>query len=127
LFDCGVRQKLVAGFIKGGSAMKAFGIMLLGMAMVLFLVVGVQADDKEVTLKGTVTCAKCDLKETQSCHTVIKVKEGDKDVVYYFDKASSKKYHKPICTEAKEGTVKGTVSEMDGKKYVKVTKLELKE
>jgi hypothetical protein len=105
--------------------MKSFGVAVLGLAMAFLLVVSVRAEDKEVTLKGTVTCAKCDLKETQSCHTVIKVKEDGKDVVYYFDKTSSKKYHKPICQEAKEGTVTGTVSEMDGKKYVKVSKLKL--
>ena len=47
-------------------------ICVLGLA--LALVVGVQAqDDKEVTLKGTITCAKCDLKLEKACHTVIKV------------------------------------------------------
>ena len=48
---------------------------------------------KEETLKGKITCAKCDLAIEESCQTVIKV--GDK--VYYFDKDSNKKYHKEIC------------------------------
>jgi hypothetical protein len=109
--------------------MKAVASMVLGLAVALFLVVGVRADDqKEVELKGTITCAKCDLKESPTCQTVIKVKGDDgKDVVYYFDKAGGKKYHGKICQEAKEGTVKGTVDEKDGKKVVTVSKLEWKE
>src|SRR5262249_6226461 len=49
---------------KGGSAMKVAFSTVLGLAVVLALVVKVQArDDKEVTLQGSITCAKCDLKE----------------------------------------------------------------
>lgn len=108
--------------------MKAVASMFLGMAVALFLVTGVRADEKEVELKGTITCAKCDLKDSENCHTVIKVKGDDgKDVVYWFDKDGTKKYHKKICTEAHEGTVKGTVAEKDGKKWVTVSKLEWKE
>jgi hypothetical protein len=109
--------------------MKAAGLMVLGLAMCLVLVVGTRADDKkEVELKGTLTCAKCDLKETPSCQTVIKVKGDDgKETVYYFEKAGHKKYHGKVCQEAKDGTVKGTVEEKDGKKWITVTKLEWKE
>jgi hypothetical protein len=97
---------------------------LLGVAVVFAMVTVVMAaDDKEVTLKGTITCAKCDLKvEGQtSCATVIKVKEGGKDVVYYFDKASHGKNHKSICQTPKEGSVTGKVSEKDGKKTIAAT------
>jgi hypothetical protein len=100
--------------------------MLLGLAVMLALVVSVRADE-EKTLKGTITCAKCDLKKADKCHTVIKVKEGDEEVVYWFDEASSKKHHRPICQEAKEGTVTGTVSKKDDKHIVKVSKVEFKE
>ena len=100
----------------------------VSLAVVLGFFALAQADDaKEETLKGTITCAKCDLKIQKRCNTVIKVKKDDKDVVYYFDKDSNKKYHKDTCMEAKEGTVTGTVSEKDGKKYVKVSKVEYKE
>jgi len=93
---------------------------------VLFAFVsGVNAAD-EKTLTGKITCAKCDLKKEKSCMTVIVVKDGDKDTVYYFDTDSSKKHHKEICTEAKEGTVKGEVSEKDGKKVIKVSKVDFK-
>jgi hypothetical protein len=106
--------------------MKAAWSLLLGLAVVLAFVVGTRAEDKkeEKTLKGTITCAKCDLKETDKCQTVIKVKDGDKEIVYYFDAAGHKKNHKAICTEAKPGSVTGTVSEKDGKHYVKVSKVE---
>jgi len=84
----------------------------------------VAADEKEVTLKGTITCAKCDLKLAEKCATVIKVQENGADVVYWFDSASHKKNHKAICMDPKAGTVTGTVSEKDGKKWIKVTKLD---
>ena len=107
--------------------MKAAWSLVLVLVVAVILVANIRAEDKkEKTLKGTITCAKCTLKiEGQDkCHTVIQVKEDDKDVVYWFDTASSKKYHKPICTESKKGTVKGTISEKDDKKWVKVSKLE---
>ena len=83
-------------------------------------------DKKEVTLKGDICCAKCELKKTDKCATVIRVKEDGKEVVYYFDKDADKKYHKPICMEVKEGTVVGKVTEKDGKKTITVTKLDWK-
>ena len=83
-------------------------------------------DKEEKTLKGTITCAKCDLGVESKCATVIKVKEGDKDVVYYLDQKSDKANHSKICKTPKEGTVTGTVSEKDGKKVVTATKVEIK-
>jgi len=94
---------------------------MLAAATLLFAFTTAQAEDKEVTLKGTITCAKCDLKKEAKCATVIVAKEGEKEAVFYFDTDSDKKHHKAICTEAKKGTVKGTVSEKDGKKWIKVT------
>jgi hypothetical protein len=98
--------------------------LVLSLGLVLALTTRSYAEDK--TLKGTVTCAKCDLKLTDKCATVIKVKDGDKDVIYYFDKDSDKKYHKMVCTEAKEGTVTGTVGKDGDKMTIKVTKVEYK-
>ena len=98
----------------------AFAASLVGLATIA------RADDKEVTLKGDITCAKCDLKLADKCATVIKVKEGGKDVVYYFDEAGHKKYHSKVCTESKEGSVTGKVSEKDGKKIITVSKVDYK-
>lgn len=92
----------------------------LSLAVVMGFLALAQADDKkEETLKGTITCGKCDLKLVTKCNTVIKVK----DTVYWFDKDSNKKYHKDTCMEAKQGTVKGTVSEKGGKKWISVSDL----
>jgi hypothetical protein len=94
---------------------------LLGvLALLGILAVSVQAADKEVTLKGTILCAKCALKEAKKCQTAIKVKEGGKDVVYYFlDKGNKESYHEEVCGGGqREGTVTGVVSEKDGKKYI---------
>ncbi len=103
-----------------------FGSMLLLAAMAILLT-GVEAGDKgAVKLKGTITCAKCDLKLQKKCATVIVTKEKGKDVVYYFDPASNKQYHKNICTEAKEGTVEGTVKTEGDKKIVTPSKVTFK-
>ncbi len=80
--------------------------------------------DKEVVLKGRITCNKCDLGKSIACETVIVVKEKDKDIVYFFDKKADKKYHGEVCSESKPGAVTGTVKDEDKKKVVTVKKVE---
>src|SRR5437763_11276049 len=106
--------------------MRAALSMALGLVVALALVTIARAADKEETLKGTIACAKCDLKEPgrRTCQTVVKVTKDGKDTIYYFGADSSKKFHKPICMEAKKGTVTGTVSEKDGKHWIKATKVD---
>jgi hypothetical protein len=96
------------------------------LAVAALLLTGVQAGDKgkEVTLKGKITCAKCDLGVETKCATVIVVKEDKKDVTYYFDAKSGKENHKTICTAAKNGSVTGTVSKEGDKHIVTVKKVE---
>ena len=101
------------------SALFVVGLLL---AFVGAPVVAKDEAAKEETLKGTITCGKCDLKLVDKCATVIKV--GEK--VYWFDEASSKKFHKEVCTEAKEGTVVGTVKKDGDKMVVTATKVEFK-
>ncbi|MBX7106441.1 MAG: hypothetical protein K1X57_20355 [Gemmataceae bacterium] len=97
----------------------------------LALTSGVAAEDKksdkkadEKVLKGSVCCAKCELGVADKCATVIKVKENGKDVVYYFDAEANKKHHSDYCKGSAECTVKGKISEKDGKKIVTVSSLE---
>ena len=104
--------------------MKALLSLALCVVVLLAFTGVIVAEDKEVTLKGKITCGKCDLKKEKKCATVLVVKEGDKEVVYYFDKDSDKKHHGDICQGGKEGTVVGTVSEKDGKKMIKVSKVD---
>lgn len=105
--------------------------IVLGLAVVLCgAVLIAQADDKkEVTLKGTMVCGKCTLGVCKKCTNVLQVKEGDKTVDYFIeDKGNKEKYHKAICPpESKQDAeVTGTVSEKDGKKWVKPTKVDVK-
>ena len=107
--------------------MRVLKLTGLAVAMVVAVTLCVRAaekEDKEVTLKGTITCAKCDLKldGQKECATVIQVKDGDKTITYFFDADTSKATMKEICKEAKKGKVKGVVSEKDGKKTITVTK-----
>ena len=98
--------------------------LLVCLAVCVFVSPAMAAD---VTLKGNVTCAKCELKvEGQTkCATVVVVKEGGKDVIYYFDEKGDKEHHKAICKAGKAGTVVGAVSEKDGKKIVTVKEVKL--
>ncbi len=103
--------------------MRAALSCVLGLAVVCVLAA---ADEKEKTLKGNITCAKCELQKETKCTTVIVVKEDGKDVVYYVDAKTHKDHHSKICKEGKEGTITGKVEEKDGKKVVTATKVEFK-
>ena len=86
------------------------------------------ADDKEKTITGDATCAKCSLKEAKSCQNVVTVKEDGKDVKYYMDmkNAVAKDNHSKagFCKSDKKVKVTGTVTEKDGKKFIEPTKIE---
>ena len=107
--------------------MKTACSLALGLAIMLVLALAVNAEEKkkEVTLKGTLTCAKCDLKKESKCMTVLVVKDGDKETIYYLDDKAGKDNHKKICTEAKSDiSVTGTVEDKDGKKTITVSKID---
>jgi hypothetical protein len=94
----------------------------------VFGAVSTAEEKKEVKLTGTMMCGKCGLKITPKCSNVLQVKEGDKLVNYILDdKGNGEEYHEGVCGDGKiEGViVTGTVSEKDGKKYVKATKVDL--
>lgn len=86
---------------------------------------------KEVTISGTMHCAKCGLKMDgiRKCTNAIVVKEKDKEVTYLLDdKGAKESYHGDLCGGGKTENVKvtGTVAEKDGKKWIKATKVEAK-
>jgi RecG-like helicase len=82
--------------------------------------------NKEVTITGEGKCAKCSLKETEKCQNVIQTKEDGKTVTYYIAKNDvSDKFHKTVCQETKKVTATGKVKEVDGKKELTVTKIDL--
>jgi hypothetical protein len=107
--------------------MKTTVSLLLGMVAMVGLLVAVQAKEekKAETLKGTICCTKCCLKETDECGNAIKVKVDDKDVIYYFkDEGKKESYHKAFCTKGStiKGSVTGVVTEKDGKKWITPSK-----
>jgi len=64
--------------------------VLLALVVVLVLSSAARAEDKQITLKGEILCAKCALNETKKCTTAIVVKEEGKNVVYYFNDKGNK-------------------------------------
>jgi hypothetical protein len=83
----------------------------------------VRAAAEETTVKGTLKCAKCSMKEAEKCEAVLVTADGTK---YYLGKNDAgKAAHKEICKADKEGvSVTGTVTEKDGKKMIAATKVE---
>ena len=99
------------------------GLAVMGLSFTLFAGAEAGGDKaKEVTLKGTITCGKCELKVTKTCATVIVTKEAGKDVVTYFDAAGHKKFHNDTCNEPMKGTVTGVVTtSKDNKRTIAVS------
>lgn len=101
------------------------------MRLVLFAALGLSvalaaralAQDKEIVLKGKITCAKCDLHKEAKCATVIVVKQGDKELIYFFDPMAHKSIHMVICNGGKSGSVTGAIAEQGGRKIVTVKKV----
>ncbi len=104
-------------------------------AGVLFSSVGLgmlrAADDEKKTLKGDGMCAKCALKETDSCqNAVIVTKDGEKKTYYLVKNDVAKKAHGSMgfCKASKDMPAKvkitGTVKEEDGKLVFTAEKIE---
>lgn len=90
------------------------------------LALAAAADQAAVTLVGEGQCAKCSLGKSDTCQNVVVVTKDGKEQVYYFAKTPlSDKFHDNICTETKEIKVVGVVKEIDGKKEITATSIEL--
>jgi hypothetical protein len=106
--------------------MRSLFVTSLAVMVVLAVTLSLRAEEKkDVTVKGTVMCAKCELKEGSKCQTVVRVKEGGKEVTYYFqDRGAKESYHEEVCGGGRqEATVTGVVSEKDGKKWLTPSKV----
>ncbi|HUO06891.1 MAG TPA: DUF6370 family protein [Phycisphaerae bacterium] len=82
---------------------------------------------KEVTLKGTLMCAKCELHLTDKCQNVLKVTDGDKSTLYYLlQNDLSKSKHPDVCHAPKDNvSVTGTLETKDGKNEITPTKIDI--
>ena len=99
------------------------GLLMLALATPTFAA----EKPKEKTITGEAKCAKCMLKETDKCQTVIQVEgKNGKTVKYYLaDNDVSKAFHENVCTEAKKVTATGTVKKVEGKNELTVSKIAL--
>ena len=109
----------------------AAGLMLAGTTSQLFAGYGANKDkqvtaDKQITITGMAMCAKCALHESDTCQTVIQVNKDGKTVTYWLTpNDTATKFHKNICTTPGKATATGTITTVDGKKTMTVTKIEL--
>ena len=111
--------------------MKKASLLIAGVVGVFVLALTTPAcaadTAKEKTVTGEAKCAKCMLKETDKCQTVIQVenKKG-KTVNYYLTENDvCKAFHEDVCKEAKKVTATGTVKKVQGKNEYTVSKIDL--
>ena len=104
-------------------AVGVVGLLMLALATPTFAA----EKPKEKTITGEAKCAKCMLKETDKCQTVIQVegKNGKTMKYYVTDNDVSKAFHENVCTEAKKVTATGTVKKVEGKNEFTVSKIAL--
>ncbi len=106
--------------------MKKLILGLSVMGLLLTAATNSFAADKEKTITGEGQCAKCSLKKADACQNVIVAKENGKDVTYYLTQNKvSKDFHKNVCQKKQDVKAKGTVKEVDGKKELTPTEIEL--
>ena len=75
-----------------------------------------ESKDKEITIKGEGQCAKCSLKQSDTCQNTLTLEKDGKKVTYYFVKNDvAKTFHSNICTKTAKINAKGTAKEVDGK------------
>lgn len=87
------------------------------------------ASGKDVTVTGTLMCGKCKLKTEgfKECVNALQVKDGDKVVTYFItDGGNGEDYHQCGTGETPNVTVAGLLTEKDGKKWIKPTKVTVK-
>lgn len=85
-----------------------------------------ESKGKEITISGKGCCAKCCLKQADSCQNAVTVeKDGKKTTYFLVHNDVSKAFHENICTTIKNVTVTGTCKKVDGKLQVTASKIEL--
>ncbi len=97
-----------------------FAALALGL---VFLASASAQEKGEVTLKGKITCAKCELKKTDDCLTVIVTKKDGKDVITVFSVKSHDEHHDGICGSPKNGSIVGVMKKEKGKDVIDVKSL----
>jgi hypothetical protein len=127
-------MQMLGGIVRSGNLFSFDTFTRCSMRIVLSVICALAllgfatAEDKgkAVKLEGKICCAKCELGKESKCATVIVTQEKGKEVMYYFDADSNKKYHKEYCTGSSEAKVSGKVTEKDGKKMISIDKIDSK-
>jgi hypothetical protein len=115
--------------------MRKMSLLFAGIAALAMLAVAAPAfaadtgTAKERTITGEAKCAKCMLKETDKCQTVIQAenKSGKMITYYVADNEVAKNFHEKVCKEAKKVKATGTIAKVDGKQQLTLTKIEVVE
>jgi hypothetical protein len=113
--------------------MKRASILITSIAGLLLLALNTPAfaadsgKDKEVTITGEAKCAKCALKESDKCQTVIQTEaKNGKSMTYYLaDNDVAKNFHETICKEPRKVTATGTIKKAEGKREFVATKIDV--
>ena len=104
------------------KALSRFGVVLV---FVLGLVAASTVSAEEMTLSGTLKCAKCALKKAEKCQDVLVVTDAAGAATEYWvvkNEAAEKAGHQ--CKTEAKATVTGVVSEKDGTKWITASKIE---
>ena len=110
---------------QSANPMKKFTLVSL-FAAAVFAASALFAADKEVTLVGAGQCAKCSLGIASTCQNALVMKVDGKDQVFLLAKNDvSEKFHDQVCTDTKQIKVTGVVKDVDGKKEITATHIEL--
>lgn len=106
--------------------MKKFGWLVLAFGLVF---AGVAVADhhgaKEVTLEGTVLCAKCKMgEERDKCHNVLAVEKDGKTTHYYMAANEANTEFGDVCMATPAVRVTGMVEKRDGQHWIVASKIE---
>ena len=105
--------------------MKALSRIGVALVFVLGLVAAGTVSAEEMTLNGTLKCAKCALKKAEKCQDVLVVTDAAGAATEYWvvkNEAAEKAGHQ--CKTEAKATVTGVVSEKDGTKWITASKIE---
>ena len=102
-------------------------ISIVAVAALAFVTTNSRAEGgKEITIKGKGMCAKCCLKEGDSCQNVVQTeKDGKKTSYYLVENDVSKQFHDNICKKVQPVVVVGVCKKVDGKLQVTASKIDL--
>jgi hypothetical protein len=85
-----------------------------------------ESGGKEITLNGKACCAKCCLKKSDTCQTVLSVeKDGKKTLYWIADNDVAKSFHSNVCTTPKPATVTAVCKKVGDKLELTASKIEL--